>query len=188
MTELDNKQILDGLMKDNALTIKGKFVPFSKSRNKDEKHPSLNWIISLYKNDKLVLSADYMQGHGYAPAYKAPAPKFPSGKVDTWARNRSIELECETGRIASYGIGGDAYATQKRIPTPDIKNFLYAMIADASALDHGNFEDWADDYGYSADSRSAEKMYNLCLKQALKLRAGLGQDLIEKLQEAFQDY
>ena len=181
--------ILDGLMEDNGLTIKGKFVPFSESRNKDEKHPSLNWVISLYKNDKLVLSADYMQGNGHAPAYKAPAPRLSSGKVDKWAHDIAIELECETGKIASYGIGNDAYATQKRISAPDIKDFMYAITLDAtSALDHGNFEDWANDYGYSADSRSAEKIYNTCLKQALELRAGLGQDLIEKLQEAFQDY
>jgi hypothetical protein len=188
MTELDNEQILDGLMKDNGLSIKCKFVPFSESRNKDNKYKSLNWIISLYKNDKLVLSADYMQGHGHAPAYKAPAPKLSSGKVDKWAHDRAIELECETGKIHDGFISGNPITKGDRIPTPDIKDFMYAMIADASALDHGNFEDWANDYGYSADSRSAEKIYNTCLKQALELRAGLGQDLIEKLQEAFQDY
>jgi hypothetical protein len=57
-----------------------------------------------------------------------------------------------------------------------------------SVLDSGSFEEWAADYGFDTDSRKAETTYRACLDIALKLRNGIGEDGLRKLQEAFQDY
>lgn len=58
-----------------GLAVESVFVPFSQSRNKAEKHKSLNWKVTLLRNGRLVLSCDYSAGvaHCLAKASKAPA-------------------------------------------------------------------------------------------------------------------
>ena len=65
---------------------------------------------------------------------------------------------------------------------------VWSLLNDARAIDYACFEDWADDYGYDSDSRKAEKIYNDCLAIGLKLRAGLGENLMEKLRDTLLDY
>ena len=62
------------------------------------------------------------------------------------------------------------------------------MLFRSDVLNAGTFEEWAGDFGYDLDSRNAEKIYRACLDNALKLRAMLGNDALDKLRELFQDY
>jgi hypothetical protein len=59
---------------------------------------------------------------------------------------------------------------------------------DSEVIDHPNFESWASEIGYDADSRKAESIYRACLEIALKLRSALGDRGLKELREACQDY
>ncbi len=159
----------------NGVTMTTQFVPWSQSRNKAEKHPSLNWLVTLTVGEgRPILTTDYMAGSGHCPSYKAS--KRHLGHANSLTRFEAIKHECETGR-------GDGKKLQ-----PKISDVLYSLAMDASVLDSGSFEDWAVEFGYETDSRKAEAIYHACLDIALKLRNGLGEAKLAELREACQDY
>jgi hypothetical protein len=49
----------------------------------------------------------------------------------------------------------------------------------ASIDDHSAFEDWANEYGLSADSREAERIYRTTKRQTARLRRFLGDEYEE---------
>lgn len=167
-----------------GLTIRTQFVPFSQSRNKDNKdtygNPArcLNWKVTLLRNDREVMTTDYSAGIAHTPAYKQNARW-------TIAYTELIDYEIEKGFAAkslSWGI------TKGPAIQPKAEDVVYSLQMDSSVLDHANFESWAGDFGYDTDSRSAETIYRACLEIALTLRAAIGEAGIETLRAAFQDY
>jgi hypothetical protein len=154
-------------------TIESTFVPWSLSRNAGEKDPSLNWKIRLLHNGKLVTETDYMAGCGHCPSYR-------QGKL-TVADWQTVTKECETGKSTW------AHAVPYRI-LPDATDVIYSLVSNSNVLDYPEFEQWASDYGYSEDSREAEKIYRACLKIALAIRNAVGDDGLKRLNEASQDY
>ena len=61
---------------------------------------------------------------------------------------------------------------------PTIAEVLECLQMDASMLDQASdFEDWAADLGYDADSRSAETIYKGCVEQTTRFKEFLGEDL-----------
>ena len=61
---------------------------------------------------------------------------------------------------------------------PAIDEVLNCLQMDASMLDQAaDFEDWAADLGYDADSRSAETIYKGCVEQTTRLKEFMGEDL-----------
>ena len=164
-----------------GLTMTCEFVPWSLSRNAGEKMPSLNWKVTLSKGDRKLLTTDYMAGSGRCPSYKQGD--------NTISRSEAVRFECEQGRAAAIHNTGTKFNLLggKRI-LPDLADVLHSLVSDADVIDHGSFEEWADNYGYDVDSRAAEKIYRACLDIALTLRSGIGQDKLDALREAGQDY
>jgi len=161
------REEIEEFMTANRITVESVFIPWSRSRNKGEKQPSLNWKVTIKKDGRHVLTTDYSAGMGHAPSYK----HFVSIAVMT-----SVKLECEHGKAAGKPI------------LPDACDVLYSLASDASVLDYSEFENWASDFGYDTDSRKAEAIYRACLDTALKLRNGLGDAGLRALQKASQDY
>jgi len=155
-----------------GLTVESVFVPWSKSRNKGDKLPSLNWVVSLKRNGRLVWAGDYSAGCGHCPSKEEPARRW----------------ECENGRQAKFVCDPFVYRGTGPELKPDAIDVIYSLVMDADALDAGGFEEWAGALGYDVDSRKAEKVYNACIDIGLKLRRHLGEGGIAKLREAFQDY
>lgn len=62
-----------------SLSVQSEFVPFSQSRNKDEKDEngnprrSLNWRVTLQRNGREILTTDYSAGIAHCPGYAAKA-------------------------------------------------------------------------------------------------------------------
>lgn len=166
-----------------GLSVACTFVPFSMSRNAEEAQPSLNWKCSVMRNGKAItgLSAvDYMQGSGHCPASKAGAKRFPI-KPDL---RRAVALECESGKRAGMMMaGGRPYQTAGNIAHPTAVDVISALCMDSDVIDYARFEDWAECFGYDADSRSAEKTYRACLEIALALRAAIGETELQALRE-----
>lgn len=160
------------------LTVESRFVPFSQSRNKAEKHATLNWVVTVKRDGRDVLSTDYSAGAAHCPSYK---------------QGNSVAImlahhECETGRKAKVDMTGKAYSPNGATIRPDAVDVIYSLSMDSSVLDYAGFEDWASEYGYDADSRSAESAYRACLDIALKLRAAIGEAGLETLKTVYQDF
>lgn len=177
----DDREFILEAMK---ITLDATFIPFSQSRNKAEKTPSLNWRVTLKKDGREVITTDYMQGSGHTTAYKNPS-LFPNGKRDNYTTNKRIAHECETGRVHKsvhlFNGGG-------KVPCPDVADVLHSLLSDASALDSRDFADWCGDLGYDTDSISARATYDACIETATKLRAAFGQKTVDELRELFQDF
>lgn len=166
-------------IKKHGLTVESHFVPFSLSRNKAEKNKNLNWIVTLRRNGREVLTTDYSAGVAHCPAYEIKG----QSKQE---KDALIAVECESGFAQILMTWGSVY--KGRPIYPDSVNVIWCLVMDSGVLFYGGFEDWAAEYGYDTDSRKAESLYRQCLDSALKLQAALGPDALEELREAFQDY
>lgn len=169
----------------NGLTVKFKFVPWSQSRSfKPNAKPtkrSLNWRVTLERDGRIVLTTDYSAGIGHAPSYKH---RWGAGGM-TRDECDAIEYETEKGFVALQR--STAIFKGKPI-VPNAADILYSLVTDCDVLNYSTFEEWAETFGYDADSRSAETIYRECLKQALALRNGLGEKLLAELVAAVADY
>lgn len=190
------KEELSALMVRERLDVVAVFVPFSKSRNKDEKddlknpRPSLNWTVTLQRQGRdansgercgpihVIMTTDYMAGSGHCPADKVLAPAGTLPREAARIKRHNVATECETGRKV---IGGGF--RQGPAINPDAVDVFAALCMDSSVLDAGGFEDWASDYGYDTDSRAAEAVYRACLETALKLRSALGDAVLTEARE-----
>lgn len=196
MTEA--KMQIETVAAELGLTMTAEFIPWSRSRLKDDKQPSLNWRITLCKGGKIAqrgnvveatppaafLTTDYSAGCGHCPAYK---------QNETADSRLMVKWECEHGRRAhsvNYA-GGQSYVRPLYSSTPilpQLADVLASLVLDAEALGYVSFDNWATALGMDADSRKAEAMYKACLETGLKLRNGLGEDGLRRLREACQDY
>lgn len=172
-----------------ALTVRAEFVPFSRSRNANPKarasDMTLNWRVTLERAGRDVLTTDYSAGAAHCPSYRDKCHGAPH--VMTVMRDDAVRAECETGRAHTGPQYGSLSPKGKTIE-PKSHDVLYSLVMDSSVLDYARFEDWAAEYGYDPDSRSAEKTYRACLEIALALRNAIGEAGLESLRVAFQDY
>lgn len=163
-----------------GLRIESKFIPFSQSRNKNEKSPSLNWRVTLYQNDKEILITDYSAGCGHCPSYKQNDKSI--------YQKECIDFECEEGYKAKATFSENYFMPDKKKPIlPYQRDVLYSLVMDSDAVKY-DFSEWADNFGYETDSRKAEKIYNECLEIGLKILRVLGTDKLRELKEVYQDY
>lgn len=170
----DTAKAIEALATELGLSMTTEFVPWSSSRNKGEKQPSLNWIVTIHKGNRVVWSGDYGAGMGHCPSYKQRI----TAEVDY-----AVKAECHDGR--AYVARGN------RIGKPILPAFadvIHSLMCDSSAIDHASFDDWASDYGYDIDSRKAEAIYRACLAIALAFRNALGDVDFQRLRDAVRDY
>lgn len=168
----------DFILAEMGVTLDAKFVPFSQSRHKDEKQPSLNWRMTLKLHDRDVVETDYMQGCGHCPAYQASVKLL--GHEHCIDRDAAIRRECETGKRWDHA--------GRKIQPPSLADVLYSLLQDARVIDYRDFSDWASEYGFDDDSITTRRIYEECIATATKLRAAFGGQTVEQLQEMFQDY
>lgn len=164
-----------------GLSITSKFVPFSQSRNANEKHKSLNWRVTLCHARRKGLgfyALDYSAGIGHAPSYRAR---------QTQAVHECVVMECEKGFECRWWNGRVAPCTSRPI-LPDPLDVWYAVASEIDVIDYRGFEDWANTFGYDSDSRSAEKIYRTCLETALAIRSEIGEQGVEKLRRIMEGY
>lgn len=169
------------LMADNAITMQFQFVPWSKSRNFKEfakvGEMSLNWVVLLFAKDRFVLATEYSAGIAHCPSYKG------SMKYKT---RMLVEFECENGKVGR--LSGDYIrpAMNAKPITPNPEHVMESLLLDSEVINYTGFEDWADNLGYDNDSRKAETIYKACLDIGLKMRSGMGENLLMALTEEAQ--
>jgi len=167
------QEITNWIVKNNA-NIESVFVPFSQSRNKDEKNKTLNYKVTVKKGNRPFLIIDYSMGSAHCISDKVE-------KLTPYEKRVAIAEECEKGKSPLFGYN-------RKIAKPDLVDVLYSLSSECDALNYSSFEQWASEFGYDTDSRQAEKIYRACLETALKMRNGFGEKAIAELQEACQDY
>lgn len=129
-----------------GITVESTFVPFSQSRDKARKMPSLNWRVTIKIHGRDVLTTDYSAGMAHCPGYAAKKVphnflargyrrKTPDGyrtrAADTWEsleqyREALARAECESGvamRLGKWGkqariepLGGRPGSSTKNRP------------------------------------------------------------------------
>lgn len=201
--------LIEGIAGRLGVTMTAAFVPFSASRNakpEPARHGnagkpwlSLNWRVTLQRyaasappERRDILTADYSQGVAYAPAHKARprgGASRPNDRFVASLREKAIAAEIETGRVHEFGessfMGRDGIRdTRKAIDAPPIGEVLQSLARDSDVIDAGGFENWASEFGYDPDSRTAESIYRACLEHALALRGHLGEANLAELRLA----
>lgn len=110
-------------------------------------------------------------------------PDMVDGKWKKTASHYSIKIERRNGYGVAEGTMALFYSQGsaiKRLPT--LSDVLDCLASDSSGFDNAHsFEEWAGDYGYDTDSRTAEKTYKQIEKQAGQLRSLLGDEAYEQL-------
>lgn len=177
----------------DSLDIKysAEFIPFSKSRNKDNKDPSLNWKVTISKSH-CSITTDYTQGVGHIPGndngiYNAPHKRDYEKLVAENGKYTKVLPKMSNGRT-DYFEAWSLMRARLTLPAPKLIDVLYCLIIDTDVLNYANFEDWAGELGYDTDSRKGESIYKACLDIALQLRVILGNSNMDKLKDLFQDY
>jgi hypothetical protein len=168
---------IDAVLLEFGVTMAAHFVPQSMSRSRGEKRPSLNWIVTVIRPGKSVLTTDYMQGIGHVPGYPLQQQGFRKSGIPKHDYDRASE----TGK---YPRSNFHYP---KLSAPELRDVLHSLLMDTSDLD-GSFESWAGGVGYDTDSRKAEALYHACLKLERELRALFSVAELERLREVFQDY
>jgi hypothetical protein len=176
----DRESQIDAFLLTLGIHYAAQFVPFSMSRNAKSAPKlsdlTLNWRVSLSKASA-VLTTDYQAGIGHIPGYSV-LQRQTVDSVD------AVRRTCESGK---HYQAGRTYAF-KDLDPPALRDVLYCLIQDASAIDCPRFEDWAADYGFDTDSRKGEAAYRACLETGLSLRSLIGDAAITTLRGLFQDY
>ncbi|NCP98208.1 hypothetical protein GW796_00715 [archaeon] len=177
-------QQFEQFIEENKITVKSKFVPFSLSRNAEEKDKSLNWKVTIM-SPKGQYTCDYMKGIGHLPypqttfmnlnAYQASGLK---DAIDSAVETGVAKKITLSDKKITFGVGNAQF------PDPTLKDILESLSLDANVKDYLRFESWASDFGYNVDSREAEKTYKSCQKAAEGLSKVLGgTEKINKLTE-----
>lgn len=185
-TEITATPNLDKLL--SSLKWEFVFVPWKASRNRNEKYPSLNWIVVL-RTDTKSMSVEYMAGSGHCPSYE---------QRETHESRNGVHHECATGKPYTDGWNNRFKATKKAKENgtlengniiPKRKDVIYSLVSDSYSADE-SFEDWASNFGYDSDSISAKNTYETCVKQTREFTAVLRALGIkfDDLREEFQDY
>lgn len=86
-------------------------------------------------------------------------------------------LRCENRTMQIYFSQGSAH---KNAPTT--ADVLDCLASDASGYENArSFKEWANEYGYSDDSRKAERTYKVVKTNSIKLKSLLGGSAYETL-------
>lgn len=180
--EDENKQAREEYLALLDIDYTATFVPQSASRNRNDKRPTLNWIVTLTHNGT-SLTLDYTQGIAHVPGYDKLGYRG-TRSVDEQALFDRLTRAAETGK---YPTGVRAMFMMQPLPPPSRAEVMSSILLDASAIDD-TFEDWCSNFGADTDSRKAKAMYDACVDTGIRLRRMIGDEAIAKLRELFQDY
>ena len=95
-----------------------------------------------------------------------------SRSMDNW----KVTLKRGRKQMTLYFSKG--YGHNGTEPTTD--EVLDCVVSESYAMET-DFEDWCSEFGYDADSRKAERTYNACKRNTIKLVRFLGSDLYDAL-------
>jgi len=164
-----------------AITCSAPSGGVDKSQGKDGKPwPHIAYTVTLTRNDKPVWSGPFKLGIGHV---KMPA-KMKGGGYNYAEAKDLCGGECPKDFQEMEAKMAGVLAIRQKV-SPDLPTVLSSLISDGQPdFDSQSFEDWAGDYGYDTDSRSAEAAYNACVAIGRQLRRAFTTPELEQLREA----
>jgi hypothetical protein len=126
---------------------------------------------------------EFIGKYGIAIGYSRVSAN-PNMANDQWAKEASHYLVSlsimREGTPFCMTVPYNMGKAHKDGPTP--ADVLSALALDALGVHGGReFEDWAQEYGYDADSRKAETTFETVCKQAQELQRFLGDEAYQEL-------
>jgi hypothetical protein len=170
-----------------GLEITAEYIPYSKAKPQSgpdgKRWDCFTWAIRMVFNGQ-TLETELRKGTGLVP-----------GNIKLALRNaghnefRGMHTVDSRKMLNHLLEAGKAYSdsVSARLPKPTVLEILPALVLDTSAMDAGSFEDWADEFGYSRDSREAERIYKDCIRTGLKLRRMFGDAKLNEMRSAFSE-
>lgn len=145
----------------------------------------LAFAVTLTRDKKTVWAGPYKMGLGNfkaKPLAKAWLRSQPWEKLVHGITDR--ELSAGTQSVIRAHISHNLLTGGPSLPA-----VLCSLLSDgAGYFDRLSFEEWAGNYGYDEDSRTAERMFHACQETGRKLARAFAPTEIQELREAFQDY
>ena len=120
------------------------------------------------RHHKISLTADLVESN--------PNMSDPKWEATHW--RVTLRRDRPHRQLSTYYSMGLAHTGE-----PTAEDVLDCLASDASSADQP-FEEWASDYGYDPDSRKAERIYQVVVKQRAALERFLGPELFAELLEA----
>lgn len=177
---------IDARLSALGLNMAAEFVPASTFKDDEWKRGAINFNATITARGTVIYRGPYAYSVGNLPNYSHHwATKLCGAPILAAALERGV---WPADGLKSFDGGRTPSHKTMKVPAPSLRDVLYSLLNDASAIDLPDFETWASEYGYDADSRSAEATYRACLDTGLKLRAALGNSVLAELRELFQDY
>lgn len=133
----------------------------------------VKWSITLTRNGATMV-VPYSTGIGHLKGYRQGERSANYGD--------SVRTACRTGhspRMAKFRVAA---------VEPKLADVLHCLLVASDVLDYSRFEDWAAEFGYDSDSRTAERTYQQCLQQSLQFRQLYSDSERETLRHVFANY
>lgn len=152
----------------------------------DEKQwPHLAYTVRLLYKGREVISTPYKLGVGHVKVPKRWEDQPPGltanekAVLNTLRNNPHANLK-DKAEHAAFAV--KLAKVQKVSPT--LEDVMHSLCMDGEAFFNApSFEDWAADFGYDADSRTAEQIFNACDAIGRKLARAIPADVLEQVRE-----
>lgn len=156
----------------------------------DDKWQCIRYLVELTYKDKEVITTDYSLGIGHVNLKQARPDSLTWNVTEqersmlyAWQHNphaqfKNKELQASVAaKLAKY---------QK--VAPQLDDVIYSLVRDGDAFFNAQtFEQWADEFGYDADSRKAEQTYKACDCIGRKLAGSVPASVLNEVREVVQD-
>ena len=151
---------------DNNITGSARYIcedtdPF---HGTTQHHHMDKWSVSFHFG-KNVMTLDYWTGLGHR-------------RIRDTKTGKQVRYQEPWGGVKTLH-DAEIQASAKPFP-PEIADVMDCIISDAQGFENSpHFEDWASEYGYDTDSRTAEKTFNAVSHQTNRLKKFLGYSLYQ---------
>lgn len=154
--------------------------------------PCTEWTVQVMHKGKPVWTGEWRAGVGHVKPYDYEYfNKFRFGPQavqltesekamsHAWARNPGAKFDNQQDHANLA-----AKLAQRQRATPSLDSVMGSLLMDGSAFFDGcQFEDWAGEYGYSADSIKAKETFEACDKIGRALSRAVSRDELTGLRE-----
>jgi hypothetical protein len=158
-------------------------------------HNADGWIaieypVTLSRHGKPVISTTYKMGIGHfekqtlSHIAKTFRPVENTIRKNGFSVIRRLQPKDQNTALEIITAAARNYKMQ-----PELANVVAALLMDGSPdFDAETFENWAVNYGYDTDSRTAEKTYSECVRTGQAIRRAVSADELKTLRSAAAEH
>lgn len=159
-------------------------------------HNANGWLaiaypVTLSRHGKPIFSTNYKMGTGHFEKQTLRHISEPTASpVENTIRKNGFSVihrlqpKDQNAALEIITSAARIYKMQ-----PKLADVLATLLMDGSPdFDAETFKDWASNYGYDTDSRTAEKMYSECIRTGQAIRRAVTASELETLRTAAAEH